>query len=230
MTGPCDTLVVSPRLENDQCLPLIARGQAGDTAAYDRLIRLAMPHFRRVLTSCFRLKADEADECGPLILWEAARRYDPSKGATYLSYACQWIRIVVREYNRIHGGPVTVPYGVGLALRQHERGVLSHVSTPVRELMDQGPPSYVADSVDEQPGANTADMMTRYHELADLVDQAAESISDAKRRRAVCQSFTGVQYVDIGRQLGLSRERVRQLATRVIDRVAQNLERAESVS
>lgn len=83
-----------PLLTKDQERELAERVQAGDTRAFDHLVASNLSFVVKVASEYRNLGLPLEDLLneGNLGLIEAARRYDPSKGTKFITYAIWWIR------------------------------------------------------------------------------------------------------------------------------------------
>lgn len=136
----------------------------------------------------------------------ARRTYDAKKGVKFLTYAQWWVVHFVQRYVCDSLKTVRTPVHVQLAEGSGSRAKCLSLDAP--SGLDSGEP-YVNSLVD--------------HEAPDIAAQAQQSITSQRVNDAidralsprsaqiVRQSMRGRSQVDIGRDLGLSHERIRQL-------------------
>jgi RNA polymerase primary sigma factor len=100
-----------PLLSREEEVELATRAQAGDEAAFEKLIvsnlRYVVSVARRYLGYGLAL-ADLINE-GNLGLIQAAKRFDPSRGVKFITYAVWWIRQAITHALAQQGGVVALP-------------------------------------------------------------------------------------------------------------------------
>ena len=100
-----------PLLSREEEVELGTRAQAGDQEAFEQLIvsnlRYVVSVARRYLGYGLAL-ADLINE-GNLGLIQAARRFDPSRGVKFITYAVWWIRQAITHALAGQGGVVALP-------------------------------------------------------------------------------------------------------------------------
>jgi RNA polymerase primary sigma factor len=100
-----------PLLSREEEVELATRAQAGDQEALDKLIvsnlRYVVSVARRYLGYGLSL-ADLINE-GNIGLIQAARRFDPTRGVKFITYAVWWIRQAVTHALAEHGGVIALP-------------------------------------------------------------------------------------------------------------------------
>lgn len=218
-------------LDERLCAELAARGQAGDSRAYDQLIKLVVPRLRLILIKRFRVRRRAwVDECAPIIVWEAARRFDVSKNASFVTYCLMRTRPVLRTYmHQTRGGVVEFPYRVSSAMsKQGQNLPLTGVTTKTAQEAVDNELSFGWCNEDfvlaPAPRSTEADAMLAFHELADQVDRVlVASVEGEHRQKLIRQIFDGEPCRTVGDQMGVGRERVRQLYNRVTERVVAEL-------
>ncbi len=178
---------------------------------------------------------------GNIGLVEAARRFDLSKGVRFSSYAVWWIRKYIVSFldrQRIETSSPARPgplgaqdgYGDGVRPRQEavppRRGARRQRILSFDELLLAGggkgfPASETA------PPNGSADEVILEKELADAIRSVLPHLRG--RERSILESHYGLDggeprtLKQIGALLGYTRERVRQLEVRAIDRVRRIL-------
>jgi RNA polymerase primary sigma factor len=100
-----------PLLSREEEVELATRAQAGDQEALDKLIvsnlRYVVSVARRYLGYGLSL-ADLINE-GNIGLIQAAKRFDPTRGVKFITYAVWWIRQAVTHALAEHGGVIALP-------------------------------------------------------------------------------------------------------------------------
>jgi hypothetical protein len=94
-------------LDDQRCRELIA---VGDRHAHNDLIKLAAPHVRAIVLSKSRVRDPELREIVPLMIWNAAKRFDVSRNVKFLTYVEYWLRPVQRQLRHdTRLGPLQLP-------------------------------------------------------------------------------------------------------------------------
>ena len=100
-----------PLLSREEEVELATRAQAGDEAALDKLIvsnlRYVVSVARRYLG--YGLALPDLIHEGNLGLIQAAKRFDPSRGVKFITYAVWWIRQAITHALAQQGGVVALP-------------------------------------------------------------------------------------------------------------------------
>lgn len=100
-----------PLLSREQEVELATRAQAGDQEALDKLIvgnlRYVVSVARRYLGYGLSL-ADLINE-GNIGMIQAARRFDPTRGVKFITYAVWWIRQAITHALAEQGGVIALP-------------------------------------------------------------------------------------------------------------------------
>ncbi len=235
---------------------LLARAaQAGSQPAFDRLLK---SHLRLVLTfarkfSSYGAALQDLVGEGLLGLVEAARRYDPDRGARLSTYAAWWIHAYMRRYTIMNRRIVRAPTS------RHGCKLMAHLRTTQRELAQLTGEAPDAEAIAEALGVGVrdveemeaalsgrdisygADADGHSWELPSDQSTPEQQVSDAEQERVVSdviaqtmtllrdrdrtiveQRYLGEEsktLASLGRDLGLSRERVRQLNEQACNRL-----------
>jgi RNA polymerase primary sigma factor len=100
-----------PLLSREEEVDLATRAQAGDQAALDKLVvsnlRYVVSVARRYLG--YGLALPDLINEGNLGLIQAAKRFDPSRGVKFITYAVWWIRQAITHALAQQGGVVALP-------------------------------------------------------------------------------------------------------------------------
>ena len=198
---------------------LLDRAQRGDRLATNRLIEEYMPLVQGVVGEFVRRKDSRRDDLiqeGCIGLYKALAQYDPDRGAKFSTYAVWWVKACVRRYLRRQGTNVA-----DLSLNFKSDGEAGQDD----ELGDRLP----AELPDPVEGIEN-------DELRATVRGVAESVARRLDRRAYCRSSDGQQHLtilvcrwlsakprtlqEVGDQIHCSRERVRQIEVRLLERMA----------
>jgi RNA polymerase primary sigma factor len=227
----------------------LARGaRAGCLASRDRLVEANLSFVVRVAKEYRSMGVPFEDLLneGNLGLIQAAHRYDPDRGAKFITFAIWWIRKAILEALGERGSLVRVSLyqrkkireireteralrrKLGRAPRRHEvsesmsqslasidRTLQSGVRTmSLEDRIGQDRDRCLADLlVDEQAGSPAESLMRE--EATRLVRDALPELSARERRvlgyRYGLDGRPALVLQEIGKKLGISRERVRQI-------------------
>jgi RNA polymerase sigma-32 factor len=227
-------------LQRDAESELVARAHAGDRRAVERLIVAHMPLVYRT-TRRLRGRGDYDDvlQEGRVGLLIALERFEPERGLRFATYAAFWIRARVNSYlvRACLVSPLTSREGrrVFHLLPAAERALRAARREPDAHALAERlgvDPQLVAAIV--QPGTNpqvdslpadeplpeqAAELSVRAARVAEVLD----SLSHRERTIAIGRLVRGDTLAAVGRELGLSRERARQLERVVIARLRELL-------
>lgn len=237
-----------PTLEEE--LELGRRIQAGDTEAVHELVER---NLRFVLQVAGKYKGSDIPLTdlineGNLGLIHAARKFDPDRGARFITYAVWWIRQAIMHALAAGGGAVRLPIKQAELLSK-----LRHKMEEVRQDTGTEPTAEeLAQALDMKP-EDVSDLLRVYRPQlsldaplndnmdsthldllessqlpssedvylhASLINEVRELLDHLEPREAMILRArfgfddTPKSLAAIGRELGLSRERVRQIETR----------------
>jgi RNA polymerase primary sigma factor len=220
-----------PRLTADEERELVQRiSDDSDQAAVTRLVEA---NLRFVVSYAKRYRGLGVSfldliHQGNLGLIEAAHRFDPARNVKFITYAVWWVREsmmhVLADQTRAFSFPPKlfatmrrVPGGgTDVSLSEPVRGGVSGTEGPSREL---------GDMIEQDGITPIEDEMIRRSDLDELA--AALGELDGKEREVVRLRF-GLgddeprTLQEIGDQLNLSRERVRQIESRAKDKLRRS--------
>lgn len=165
---------------------------------------------------------------GNLGLIEAAERFDPSRGVRFLSYASWWIRKYMLRALERHAHvtstprPGTPPKDGEAGGRQPRQRILS-----LGEFMQDSGDRDVIETIASEP-EDGPEIQVLERQLADAIASVLHRMP-ARERQILSWHYgldgTPPQTLQaIGEALGLTRERVRQLERRALDRARRLLQ------
>lgn len=239
---------------------LAARWKAGDTDAGRRLVEANLPFVIRVAVKYRRwgVPLEDLIQQGNLGLLRAAEKFDPSKNCRLITYAVYWIRAEIRAY--VVKGYRIVRLGTTRAERKALRAYRSTSVRSVEELIavsgmpvarcEKLWPLLLASDVSldaaydgkpagvEQLAANapSPEDIAEQREHADRMSAAVEGALSqlAPRERRILDARIladePITLESLGDELGVSKERVRQLEQRVRTKLKASLERLDTVA
>ena len=141
------------------------------------------------------LSTDDLVSEGCIGLMKAADKFDPNRGKPFVTFAAPYIRQSIEEaISRITGE-------VPVMSTDESLPVGSNNNFPLLNVL-------------EDPDAPRADHALEQHTLSDELAEAISTLTE--REQAVVRRFFGIDYqrmtmAEIGEELGLKRERVRQI-------------------
>ena len=176
-----------PLLTKEQEQELALRVQQGDPAAFEKLVASNLSFVVKVANEYRNLGLPLEDLLneGNLGLIEAARRYDPSKGTKFITYAIWWIRKSIlkalaeqvnlvrvptyqmKKVREVRETERTLREELGRAPKRHEIG--DRLNVPVKKVDQVLQVNSREMSIDEQVGKDTKTTVSEY-----LVDQASK--------------------------------------------------------
>jgi RNA polymerase primary sigma factor len=242
-----------PLLTREEEVDLATRAQAGNQEALDKLIRSNLRYVvsvARKYIGCGLSLADLINE-GNIGLIQAAKRFDPTRGVKFITYAVWWIRQAIMHALAEQGGTVRLPlkqmgtlHKIADSYRQyiHRTGV-EPSNTELGKELDLPPEevetilrvyrSYL--SLDA-PISNDGDVshldLLQSKTLPSVEETYIKSTLTAEINELLSQLPPREQQIlrmrfgfddeaktleEIGKMLGLSRERVRQIEKRAKD-------------
>lgn len=149
----------------------------------------------------------------------AARRFDPVKGARYMTYAVWWIR--ARILDVLRKPMVHVPNDVSRSMCRGEG--LPAVSSLDLPILEDG--TTIADRLTSEGGEDQADLRVAAGEVRTILRLLQPREQLILIRRFGLHGRPEETLDAIGISLGLSRERVRQLQDRALARLRRHIHR-----
>lgn len=217
-----DDIGREPLLSREEESRLARRARRGDRAARHRLVSANL----RFVVSIARHyqgrglpMADLVNE-GNLGLLRAVERFDETRGVRFVSYAHWWIRRAIVEAVRRESG-----------LPTHEGGIARPVSLD-EPLGPRGPNTLqevLADDRHPPPERRLVRLAMRHSLEASLLD-VPERERDVLRRYFGLDSDRPESLNAIAADLGITRERARQLKQRGLDRLRAHARRHDLIA
>jgi RNA polymerase primary sigma factor len=223
-------------LSREQERDLSHRVREGHRDARDRLVEANLGFVVKVAKEYRNLGIPFEDLLneGNLGLLEAARRFDADKGTKFITCAIWWIRKAILAALDEHSSLVRLPGYQKRKLRE-ARAREADAEPDARTGAGRGIHVYSMDATsDEGPRSTFAERLTGSlggcpegrlisREAQRLLDDAVMRLPEQERQVIVARFGLAGEPVrvlkDLGREMGLSRERVRQIEQRAIGRL-----------
>ncbi len=207
--------------------------------------RLVMPNFRLVLKEVFRyhptgMKRSDLFQEGILGLQKAVYRYDADRGIRFSTYATYWIRQSIRKCLIDKSRMIRIPQAIQEELRKAEGSLKPAEKERVRRIMSDTILFSYGESDDsndrfsfEVKDPSTPEFGEELHTgtIPLAVNEVLRDLSS--RERDVVQRRFGLAgerpqtLEEIGTQLNLSRERIRQIEQEALARMRRSRELLE---
>jgi RNA polymerase sigma factor (sigma-70 family) len=222
-------------LSHDEERGLAERSRTGDRVAMNQLIERNLTFVVRVAKEYRNLGVPFEDLLneGNLGLIEAARRFDPERGTRFITWAVWWIRKHILRAVSTDSGVVRVPeYHSRRARRLAQTERAAHMPRRAGVVSldrggDDGEPGEPLHRRLLDPDAPNAELDLLQREAIRLVGEAVRALTE-RERTVICGRF-GLEggapraLQEIGAEMGLSRERVRQIENRAKSRLRRML-------
>ena len=209
-----------PPIDGADEADLIARAKSGDCKAMDQIIRsnLGFLYLRALKIGKHRywVSTDDLVQEGIFGMYKAVDRYDPERGNRFLTYACWWVDAAMYHYAK-GAGKKFIPK------RGHTPRYERDVDVPLHEFQDEGPGNEIA-SGDPQ----VEDVFSAMAEQRGVIEAVRRAVLFMKERdveilRLRISGEEPVTLEVIGQRYGISRERVRQIQDRALERLHMHL-------
>jgi RNA polymerase sigma factor (sigma-70 family) len=178
---------------------LVRRAQAGDTAARDELITSYVPAIAAAICRRCKRRPDEFDDCAQEVMFRlmrAAACYNSSRGTAVSTYFFNTIFRTISKFNR------------------------SRAKQGVRTIsLSDSPAPAVFDAVDDEaPFVRAAQPGEKEQFAAELLSRASP-----RERQVLTSVFRGESLTAIGKRIGVTCERVRQIKETGLDRIRRSM-------
>jgi RNA polymerase sigma factor (sigma-70 family) len=205
---------------------LFRRAQSGDVAARNAIVtaNLGLVHaVARRYAAHHPGELDDLTQAGALGLARAVERFDPERGVRFSTYAGLWVRASCTRYLAAQGdvsaGRVGRP-SVQRRLDAVPDGEHEHRDRLRRQLVAMAPALRLDAPLGDAEGSTHLDMVPDAGPLPDelaaqrarvAVAHRAIEVLDERSARIMRRRLEGATLAAVGRELGVSRERVRQI-------------------
>lgn len=205
---------------------LATRIQAGDRRALDKL----MSHNLTFVVSVARQYKDRGLDMEDLIsegnigMLQAAKKFDGSQGKRFVTFAAPYIRAAIEKAIEQQAGLYHVPRDVANTALEKKRSQPLSIDAPVG-----GSPELSLGRV--LPDADAVDPEKELQK--DIIEKELKSIVRKlpTREQHVIQRFYGIgvdplSMAEIGQEMGLKRERVRQIRNQAVRKIIKQTDNA----
>lgn len=198
----------------------------GQQALVERNMRLAYHGadlYARRCPMIRRLPRDDRVGAALLGLSEAARRFDPSRGATFSTVAMPWIRHALQR-EAVCSGVVRLPSDVFDASRKAslERSRCIESAWGVRSL-DAQPDGLSQQDADVQDWLGRTRQQGVDPEVEGRIRKAVAVLHEREREAVRLRFWEGQTLDQVGEHLGVCRERARQILAHALERLRRVL-------
>jgi RNA polymerase sigma factor (sigma-70 family) len=195
-----------------------------DITAHGGLIGRMVHRYKRFIGGC--IEWEDLFQAGWLGVYHAAERFDPERGFKFSTYAQWWIRTFIQRAVMNERRTVRVP--VHKQTDAYKRGERLHLDAlsldaPVNANESGGDTWLDLLRSDSDPAADA-----EQSDLEALVDAAVEGLEEKDRRIIRSRFWRDRTLGEIGEDLGVSRERIRQREANGLERLERRLEKLRS--
>lgn len=147
---------------------------------------------------------------GNIGLMEAAKRYDPSTGVRFESYASWWVRKYVREYIIRYGQTVSLPFT--------NKDIFDHITEDVDAVCYEEDDDVItfadciADDTDTDAEQAHQQQLNRLHHAIQCLPPREQTII----RQIYGIDCQAVPMKEVARRMGLSYDRVKKIHTKCV--------------
>jgi RNA polymerase sigma factor (sigma-70 family) len=201
-------------------LDLAEQNFVGDVAARNQLVTAHLPLVAKI-ASKYRRDSVEYDDLvseGQLGLIRAAQTFDPSKGARFSTYAAFWVKASITQF--VERSKSVVKQGYRSGKPDETLNTLAFKDDPggnkrINTLGDQSQPDPWQQIVSKRNGEELTELALSPLSERERVIFEARHLADEPQTLS-----------EVGKQLGISRERTRQIEATAIRKARQAVEPA----
>jgi RNA polymerase primary sigma factor len=194
-----------------------------DVTAHGGLIGRIVHKYKGAIGGC--LEWEDLFQAGWLGLYRAAERFDSSRGFAFSTYANYWIRHFIQRAIMNERRTVRVPVHAQNSARQDGYRIpydALSLDAPL-DSADSGSATWVDFMQSESDPSGDAEQS----DLADRVGAAVERLGEKDRRIVKGRFWRDRTLGEIGDDMGVSRERVRQREAAALQRLERILTRED---
>jgi len=189
-----------------------------DVTAHGGLICRCVQRYRRFIGGC--LEWEDLFQAGWLGIHHAAQRFEPERGLKFSTYANWWVRAFIQRAVMNERRTVRVPVHAQTdAYKRGERLHLDALSLDAPLNPDEPGDTWL----DLLRSESDQDAHAEQSDLEVLVDSAVESLGEKERCIIRNRFWRDRTLGEIGDDMGVSRERIRQREANALERLALRL-------
>lgn len=222
---------IRAKTDEEENLKLILAHRSGDKRAMDRLISRNMPFVHKIsMQMGFKLTIEERRAAGMVGLFEAAQRFDPTRGIKFLSYAAWWVRQCIMREEDDSGRLIRIPTNVILEMRKSKKQGTELSDREMDAVRSEGVQALDAPIYDDSKATLIETVAyPEDPEIREDAEFASKAVSTLKRdkERLVLKRRFGLDggptalLAEIADDLGCSKEYVRQIQEKALTRLRE---------
>lgn len=214
-----------PLLSREEEVELAHRYRQGDIGAGQRIISANLRFVVKISQSYFHMgyRPLEIIQEGNMGLVKAITRYDPDKGVRFICYAIWWIKAYIKNY-------IYKSYQAHTGSLMHAKGLISLDSSFANESGEED--RLLDHMLDEGPDQEDSYVCKeRRSFLLNLISSQPPILSQREiyilKKRFFCDPPATLK--DIAAKIGVTRERVRQIEARSLERIRTVIDEQQSI-
>lgn len=193
------------------------------TATVDELVEGNIPlvlHIARQYSTDRPHMYDDLVQEGCIGLYKAAKRFDPTKGASFGTYASYWIKQCIIKYTRNNLSVIRTPdhlfdKGYRGRYKQFAHNAINNISSIIT-IFENGDEDYISELVEE--------FVENKSDIYAVISLALKELPQREQEIIEKRFNQGLTLDEVGAQYNLTRERIRQLQNAAIEKLQKKLQ------